>query len=80
MFVRLFPPIPLPPTENPSRLKVMPQGVGSISTPADVLSGFFEISNFHFVGGHGVLKMLGRGVLIILGLGVLNRTWGPQHF
>ena len=46
-FLRFFFGI-IPPTGNPNRLKMMPRCVGSISTPADVLSAFFEISCLFF--------------------------------
>ena len=67
------------PPGSPNRLKMMPRGVGSISTPADFLSGIFEISKFSVVLPRGP-QNLGPGVLNILGLGVLNRNWGPRHF
>ena len=34
------------PPGNPNMLKMMPRGVGSISTPADFISAIFEISLF----------------------------------
>ena len=34
------------PPGSPSRLKMMPRGIGSISTPADFISATFEISFF----------------------------------
>ena len=40
------------PPGSPNRLKMMPRGVGSISTPADFLSENFEISLFR---GHLVI-------------------------
>ena len=41
------------PPGSPNRLEMMPRGVGSISTPADFISGIFEISLFR---GHLVIS------------------------
>ena len=59
------------PPGSPNRLKMMPRGIGSISTPADFLSGIFKISKFSDFWTWGPQN---------LGLGVLNRTWGPQNY
>ena len=44
------------PPGSPNRLKMMPRGIGSISTPADFLSENFEISEFSDFLDLGVLK------------------------
>ena len=41
------------PPGSPNRLKMMPRDVGSISTPADFISAFFEMSLFR---GHLVIS------------------------
>ena len=50
---------------SPNRLKNMPRGVGSISTPADFLSASFKILKFPFFWTRGPQHF---------------RTWGPQRF
>ncbi len=44
LFVLFFDLFDVPPPGNPSRLKLMPKIVGSISTRADFLSGFCYVT------------------------------------
>ena len=74
MFRKMYVCVLLPPA-NPNRLENMPRGVGTISTPAEFLSIFFEISLLLTSGSHrsegeaerdiGSTCMIGPGLVVV---------------